>query len=43
MYFNDVHILWYFLTILIGGIVGQATDYISKSFIDEKKILSKVN
>lgn len=41
MYFNDVHILYYVLFILMGGIIGQFVDYISKCFIKERKIFSK--
>lgn len=41
MYFNDVHILYYVLFILIGGVIGQVVDYISKCFIKERKIFSK--
>lgn len=41
MYFNDVHILYYVLFILIGGAIGQFVDYISKCFIKERKIFSK--
>ena len=37
MYFNDVHILYYVLFILVGGIIGQFIDYTSKCFIKERK------
>ena len=41
MYFNDVHILYYVLIAIVGGIVGQFTDYCSRCFIKEQKIFSK--
>lgn len=41
MYFNDIHVLWYLLVIVIGGIIGQIVDYSTKMFLAEKKILSK--
>ena len=41
MYFNDVHILYYVLFILVGGIIGQFIDYTSKCFIKERKIFTK--
>ena len=41
MYFNDVHILWYVLFGVIALLLGQFIDYISKSFIKEKKIFNK--
>ena len=41
MYFNDVHILYYVLFILVGGFIGQFIDYVSKCFIKERKIFTK--
>lgn len=41
MYFNDVHILFYVLFGIVGGIIGQFVHYSSKCFLSEKKILSK--
>ena len=41
MYFNDVHILYYVLVTIIGGIVGQFVDYCNRCFLKEQKILSK--
>ena len=41
MYFNDLHILYYVIAALVGGLVGQIMDYCSRCFIKEKKILSK--
>ena len=41
MYFNDVHILYYVLFAIIGGIIGQFVDYCNKCFIKEQKIFSK--
>lgn len=41
MYFNDIHVLWYLLVIVIGGIIGQVVDYSTKMFLADKKILSK--
>lgn len=41
MYFNDVHILYYVLAILLGSIVGQFIDYCNKCFLKEEKIFSK--
>lgn len=43
MYFNDIHVLWYLLVIILGGIAGQIVDYSTKMFLSEKKILSKNN
>ncbi len=41
MYFNDVHILYYILVIVLGGFIGQFVDYSSKCFIRKQKIFSK--
>ena len=41
MYFNDVHILYYLLAIILGGIIGQFVEYSSKCFINKEKIFSK--
>lgn len=41
MYFNDVHILYYVLFAIIGGIIGQFVDYCSRCFFKEQKIFSK--
>ena len=41
MYFNDVHILYYVLFILVGGTIGQFIDYVSKCFIEERRIFAK--
>lgn len=41
MYFNDVHILYYVLFAIIGGVVGQFVDYCSRCFLKEQKIFSK--
>lgn len=41
MYFNDVHIMIYFIFAIIGGIIGQFIDYCNKCFIKEKKIFSQ--
>lgn len=43
MYFNDVHILYYVLIAIIGGVIGQFIDYCNKSFLSEQKIFSKKN
>lgn len=43
MYFNDVHILYYVLVAIIGGIVGQFVDYCNRCFLKEQKIFSKEN
>lgn len=43
MYINDIHILYYVLVAIIGGIAGQFVDYCNKAFLREKKILSKKN
>lgn len=43
MYFNDIHVLWYLLVIVLGGIAGQVVDYSTKMFLSEKNILSKKN
>ncbi len=41
MYFNDVHIIYYILLILAGGIIGQFVDYCSRCFLKEEKVFSK--
>ena len=41
MYFNDVHILYYVILAIFGGIVGQFVDYCSRCFLKEQKIFSK--
>ena len=41
MYFNDVHILYYVLFAIVGGIVGQFIDYCNRCFLKEQKIFSK--
>lgn len=41
MYFNDVHILYYVILAMLGGIVGQIVDYCSRCFLKEQKIFSK--
>ncbi len=41
MYFNDVHILYYVILAMVGGLVGQFVDYCSRSFLKEQKIFSK--
>ena len=41
MYFNDVHILYYVLFILVGGTIGQFIDYARKCFIEERRIIAK--
>ena len=41
MYFNDIHILYYVLIAIVGGIIGQIVDYCNKCFLKEKKIFSK--
>lgn len=41
MYFNDVHILYYVLLAIIGGVVGQFVDYCNRCFLKEQKIFSK--
>lgn len=43
MYFNDVHILYYVVVAIIGGIVGQFVDYCNRCFLKEQKIFSKEN
>ncbi len=43
MYFNDVHILYYTVFAIVGGIIGQFVDYCNKCFLEEKKIFSKEN
>ena len=40
MYFNDVHILYYTLFAIIGGIIGQFVDYCSRCFLKEQKIFA---
>lgn len=41
MYFNDVHIVYYAIFAIVGGIIGQFVDYCNKCFIKEQKIFSK--
>ncbi len=41
MYFNDVHIMYYAVFAIIGGIIGQFVDYCNKCFLKEQKIFSK--
>lgn len=41
MYLNDIHILIYVVVLFIGGMIGQFVDYLNKTFVKEKKILSK--
>lgn len=41
MYFNDVHILYYVLFAIVGGIVGQFIDYCNRCFLKEQIIFSK--
>lgn len=41
MYFNDVHILYYAMFAIIGGIIGQFIDYCNRCFLNEQKIFSK--
>ncbi len=41
MYFNDVHILYYAIFAIVGGIIGQCVDYCNRCFINEQKIFSK--
>lgn len=43
MYINDIHILYYALLAIIGGLIGQFVDYCNKSFLNERQILSKEN
>lgn len=43
MYWNDTHILIYLIVAIIGGLVGQVIDYLTKTFLEEGKILSKKN
>ncbi len=41
MYFNDVHILYYVLFAIVGGIVGQFIDYCNRCFLKEQIFFSK--
>lgn len=43
MYINDIHILYYTLAIILGGLVGQFVDYCNKVFLKSEKVLSKKN
>ena len=43
MYINDIHILYYTLVAILGGIVGQFVDYCNKVFLKDEKVLSKKN
>lgn len=41
MYFNDIHVLYYVLIAIIGGVIGQFVDYCNRCFLKEQKIFSK--
>lgn len=41
MYFNDVHIMYYVMFAIIGGLIGQFVDYCNRCFLKEQKIFSK--
>lgn len=41
MYFNDVHILYYVVFAIVGGLVAQFIDYCNRCFIKEQKIFSR--
>lgn len=41
MYFNDVHIMYYVIFAIIGGVIGQFVDYCNRCFLKEQKIFSK--
>jgi Type IV leader peptidase family. len=41
MYYNDVHILYYVVIAILGGIVGQLIDWAAKRMPDNKKLISK--
>ncbi len=41
MYFNDVHIMYYVIFAIIGGVIGQFIDYCNRCFLKEQKIFSK--
>lgn len=43
MYYNNIHVIWYLVAIILGGIVGQIVEYCSDRFIRQEKILSKKN
>ena len=41
MYLNNVHVLYYVVAIIAGGLIGQFIDYCNKCFLKEQKIFSK--
>ncbi len=41
MYLNDVHIVYYVLSIILGLFVGQIIDWINKRLPEYKKVISK--
>lgn len=41
MYFNNIHILYYVILAILGGVIGQFVDYCSRCFLKEQKIFSK--
>lgn len=41
MYFNDVHIMYYVLFAILGGLMGQFVDYCNRCFLKEQKVFSK--
>lgn len=40
MYFNDVHIAYYVVVLMLGLITGQFIDWMNKRFLEEKKVFS---
>lgn len=41
MYFNDVHIAYYGIAVIIGFVVGQLVDWVNKRLPDYKSVISK--
>lgn len=41
MYYNDVHIFYYVVVAIIGGLIGQLIDWATKRMPDNKRLISK--
>lgn len=41
MYYNDVHIFYYVVIAIIGGLIGQLIDWAAKRMPDNKRLISK--
>ena len=41
MYINDVHILWYLIIGILGGVIGQCLTFANKRLEEEKSVFTK--